>query len=104
MLLQPGTTQLPEDDHRTEICRSELKGFNAKFYVCGLVATLIKWVKCVPSSVKKGVFMLRNQREKGLEKNTVGKMQNKLKGKGKVIPLQARCGPEDGQRYSSTLP
>ena len=24
--------------------------------------------------------------------------------KGKVIPLQARCGPEDGYRYSSTLP
>jgi len=24
--------------------------------------------------------------------------------KGKVIPLQARCGPEGGQRYSSTLP
>jgi len=28
----------------------------------------------------------------------------KGKGKGKVIPLQARCGPEGGQRYSSTLP
>ena len=27
-----------------------------------------------------------------------------IKGKGKVIPLQARCGPEDGYRYSSTLP
>ena len=26
------------------------------------------------------------------------------KGKGKVIPLQARCGPEGGYRYSSTLP
>ena len=26
------------------------------------------------------------------------------KGKGKVFPLQARCGPEGGQRYSSTLP
>ena len=25
-------------------------------------------------------------------------------GKGKVIPLQARCGPEGGYRYSSTLP
>ena len=24
--------------------------------------------------------------------------------KGKVIPLQARCGPESGYRYSSTLP
>ena len=24
--------------------------------------------------------------------------------KDKVIPLQARCGPEGGQRYSSTLP
>ena len=24
--------------------------------------------------------------------------------KGKVIPLQARCGPEGGYRYSSTLP
>ena len=24
--------------------------------------------------------------------------------KGKVIPLQARCGPEGGWRYSSTLP
>jgi len=23
---------------------------------------------------------------------------------GKVIPLQARCGPEGGYRYSSTLP
>ena len=23
---------------------------------------------------------------------------------GKVIPFQARCGPEGGQRYSSTLP
>jgi len=29
---------------------------------------------------------------------------NKDKGKGKVIPLQARCGPEGGWRYSSTLP
>ena len=27
----------------------------------------------------------------------------KGKGKGKVIPLQARCGPEGGYRYSSTL-
>jgi hypothetical protein len=27
-----------------------------------------------------------------------------LIGIGKVIPLQARCGPEDGYRYSSTLP
>jgi len=26
------------------------------------------------------------------------------KGKGKVVPLQARCGPEDGKRYSCTLP
>ena len=24
--------------------------------------------------------------------------------KGKVIPLQARCGPEGGQKYCSTLP
>ena len=24
--------------------------------------------------------------------------------KGKMIPLQAQCGPEGGQRYSSTLP
>jgi len=28
----------------------------------------------------------------------------KGKGKGKVIPLQARCGPEGGYSYSSTLP
>jgi len=27
-----------------------------------------------------------------------------IKLKGKVIPLQARCGPEGGQRYSSALP
>ena len=27
-----------------------------------------------------------------------------IKGKGKVIPLQARCGPEGGYRYSSALP
>jgi len=27
-----------------------------------------------------------------------------VKVKGKVILLQARCGPEDGQGYSSTLP
>ena len=33
-----------------------------------------------------------------LSKNTV------IKGKGKVFPLQARCGPEGGYRYSSTLP
>ena len=26
------------------------------------------------------------------------------KSKGKVIPLQARCDPEGGYRYSSTLP
>ena len=26
------------------------------------------------------------------------------KGKSEVIPLQARCGPEGGQKYSSTLP
>jgi len=25
-------------------------------------------------------------------------------GKCKVIPLQSRCGPEGGWRYSSTLP
>ena len=24
--------------------------------------------------------------------------------KAKVFPLQARCGPEGGKRYSSTLP
>ena len=30
--------------------------------------------------------------------------QLKVKGKGKVIPLQARCGPEGGERYSCTLP
>ena len=24
--------------------------------------------------------------------------------KGKMIPLQARCGPEGGYRYTSTLP
>jgi hypothetical protein len=27
-----------------------------------------------------------------------------MKVKDKVTPLQARCGPEGGQRYSSTLP
>ena len=27
-----------------------------------------------------------------------------VKGKGKVIPLQAQCGPEGGKRYSSILP
>ena len=27
-----------------------------------------------------------------------------VKVKGKVIPLQARCDPESGYRYSSTLP
>ena len=27
-----------------------------------------------------------------------------VKGKGKVISLQARCGPEGGYRYSSSLP
>ena len=26
------------------------------------------------------------------------------KSKGKVIPFQARCGPEGGYRYSSTVP
>jgi len=30
------------------------------------------------------------------------KLRNR--NKGKVIPLQARCGPEGGQSYSSTLP
>jgi len=29
---------------------------------------------------------------------------NTIKGEGKMIPLQARCGPEGGYRYSSTLP
>ena len=29
---------------------------------------------------------------------------NKGKGKGKVIPLQARLWPRGGYRYSSTLP
>ena len=28
----------------------------------------------------------------------------KGKGKGKVIPLEARCGPECWQKYSSTVP
>ena len=31
-------------------------------------------------------------------------LRNQCILKGKVIPLQARCGPEGGQRYSSTLP
>jgi hypothetical protein len=29
---------------------------------------------------------------------------NYMDSKGKVTPLQAQCGPEGGQRYSSTLP
>ena len=29
---------------------------------------------------------------------------NKGKGNGKVIPLRARCGPDGGQSYISTLP
>jgi len=29
---------------------------------------------------------------------------NNNNNKGKVIPLQAWCGPEGGYRYSSTLP
>jgi hypothetical protein len=29
---------------------------------------------------------------------------NNNNNKGKVIPLQARCGPEGGYRYSSTVP
>ena len=33
-------------------------------------------------------------------KNNIGMVKNK----GKVIPLQVRCGPEGGYRYSSTLP
>jgi len=32
------------------------------------------------------------------------KCYHNIKGKGKVIPLQSRCGPEGGQRYSSILP
>jgi len=28
----------------------------------------------------------------------------KINNEGKVFPLLARCGPEDGYRYSSTLP
>jgi len=28
----------------------------------------------------------------------------RTKGKGKVFPLMARCGPEGGYRYTSTLP
>ena len=32
------------------------------------------------------------------------RLLKQVKDKGKVIPLQARCGPEGGQRYSSTLP
>jgi len=35
---------------------------------------------------------------------SVDTMPVKGKGKGKVIPLQAWCGPEGGYRYSSTLP
>ena len=27
-----------------------------------------------------------------------------MQAQGKVFPLQARCGPEGGYRYSSTLP
>ena len=41
------------------------------------------------------------------ENNSAYRKNSKLqirKGKGKVIPLQARCGPEGGWRYSSTLP
>jgi len=37
-------------------------------------------------------------------KVTISDFIIKVKVKGKVIPLQARCGTEDGYRYSSTLP
>jgi len=30
--------------------------------------------------------------------------KNPHHNKGKVVPLQVRCGPEGGYRYSSTLP
>ena len=33
-----------------------------------------------------------------------GRQSNDSAGKGKVFPLQARCGTEGGYRYSSTLP
>jgi hypothetical protein len=39
---------------------------------------------------------------KGVQLNAV--MIFTAVSKGKVIPLQARCGPEGGYRYSSTLP
>jgi hypothetical protein len=34
--------------------------------------------------------------------NQLALLSKRCKGKGKVIPLQARCGPEGGYRYSST--
>ena len=41
----------------------------------------------------------------GLGKTGVAQIESyRNKGKCKVIPLQARCGPEGEWRYSSTLP
>jgi hypothetical protein len=44
-------------------------------------------------------FLILAEREEGEQKALV-----KSKSKSKVTPLQARCGPEGGYRYSSTLP
>ena len=47
------------------------------------------------------------KRKKERKKERERKRERKVttcKGKGKVIPLQTRCGPDGGQRYSSTLP
>ena len=40
----------------------------------------------------------------GSTQSLVYNLQFMSGNKGKVIPLQAQCGPECGQRYSSTLP
>ena len=41
--------------------------------------------------MKKGIYMLKEVALSG-DRNVI----NKVKGKSKVIPLQARCGPEGG--------
>jgi len=47
-------------------------------------------------------FPIQHSQVKDIQ--THSKVPTEYIHKGKVIPLQARCDPEGGQRYSSTLP
>ena len=61
-----------------------------------------------PCTVKVYTLVAKKTTELKVFKTRFCFEKNKIfttsKGKGKVIPLQARCGPEGGYSYNSTVP